>query len=621
MVYYPWIRKLSAWLCILILVGSHGLTARAMVYTPPADQAEPSVSKKYTAELGPCTIGEGEIISYTTVASRFAGGTLPEGMYAGELTVNITGQVVIESGGCLEIGTLSIGGEDEASPLIQGILSESGLIVVKAGGRLSLKGVTLDTQGGGFLIVQEPGGSISIAASQLDSSLIQWAPAFVNNLNDTPDDLWLAEGTVLSEEQLPSSIQTNIQSQGTEDRRDVAVLWDMSGYDGRTAGEWTLTGQFLDESGEPLASAQPLTLMVHWYETQEIIVTDVTWRGENACSADFAVLELPEYTDVWGEISSDDGKTWSRWSEFDVTEGDDGILCLFYELENTPHLYRICAEYDGYDTYEFWTSDAFLLPDGDGEDQGGNRGGSITPDQPDRVPQPEIPQDSEQTEPNVPDSPQDSETEVTPWLPQLPVFFPNLWFPFFPVDVPAFGNTYIPGNPSGTEQEIPAEAAGENQQEEGELLPEESSPARETENSPEESSGKENSVSENTDGVISNYLTAHMTADQNDIQEGSNSVETPNDTDITENLLSDEDSGSPSEDSSEKVPDSIPDSDSDSAASAPQEAKQLGSDAPASISAAGQAALAVAGIGVCVIVGLAVAGVGPFRRRKDNRNN
>ena len=163
MAYYPKIRRFIVSLCLLVLIGSQGITASAMVYTPPEDQTEPSAPETYTAELGSCTIGEGEIISYTTVSSQFAGKELPEGMYAGELTVNITGPVIIESGGCLEIGTLSIGGKDEASPVIRGVLSQSGLIIVKAGGKLNLKSVTLDTQGEGFLIVQESGGSISLS--------------------------------------------------------------------------------------------------------------------------------------------------------------------------------------------------------------------------------------------------------------------------------------------------------------------------------------------------------------------------------------------------------------------------------------------------------------------------
>lgn len=598
MVYRPWIRKLTVWLCVLALMGSHGLTASAMVYTPPADQTEPSVLETYTAELGPCSIGEGEVVSFTTVSSQFAGRELPEGMYAGELTVNITGPVIIESGGCLEIGTLSIGSEDEASPVIRGVLSQSGLIIVKQGGLLDLTDVVLDTQGEGLLIVQEPGGSVALSASQIDSSLIQWAPAFVNNLNDAPDDLWLAEGTFLFPEHLPSYLRTDIESQGTENRVEVPVLWDMSGYDGRTAGEVTLTGQFLSENGELLASSQPLTITVHWYETQSIAVTDVTWRGENACSADFTVLELPEYTDAWGEISSDGGKTWTRWSEFEIIENDGSILCRFYELENTPHLYRICAEYDSYDAYAFWSSDAFLLPDEEGEDQGGNRGGSTTPSQPDRVPQP--------------NNPQDSGTNLIPWLSQFPGFIFNNWIPQASADDSASENTQTPGGASDMEAAVP-----EDDTEEENLLPEQGGTVQETETSPEEAPDKEESLSQSSDLYISGQLSSHMTAGSDNAENGSESAgETEDSLNVTPETTSGEDIAPDQEESGEELPGSAPSFDSDSTAENAQEAANTGSEAPVSLSVGMQIALVVVAAGVCVAIALAVAGVGPFHRNK-----
>lgn len=599
MAYYPKIRRFIVSLCLLVLIGSQGITASAMVYTPPEDQTEPSAPETYTAELGSCTIGEGEIISYTTVSSQFAGKELPEGMYAGELTVNITGPVIIESGGCLEIGTLSIGGKDEASPVIKGVLSQSGLIIVKAGGKLNLKSVTLDTQGEGFLIVQEPGGSISLSGSQLDSSLIQWAPAFVNNLNDDPDDLWLAEGTFLFSEHLPSYLRTDIENQGTEERVDVPVAWDMSGYDGRTSGEVTLTGQFLSENGEPIASARPLTLTVHWYETQRITVTDVTWRGENACSADFAVLELPEYTDLWGEISSDGGYTWTRWSEFEVIENDGSILCIFCELENTPRLYRICAKYDSHDGYAFWSSDVFHLPNEDSDDQGGNRGGSITPNPPDRVPQPG-------------DS-QDSGTNLIPWLPQFPGSIIDSWLPQDPTDDASSGNTQIPGDTSDAEAVSPEDDTEEDPHSE------QGGTTQGTGSNPEDAMGNNGSASQNS-GLHSNPLTSHIETDPAD---GENGREIAGDTEDNAAAAPEstpgEDGASVLEESEEDPSASIPPTNSSSETTDPQQADHSSSDAPAPLSVAGQVGLAVAGIGACTAVGLAVAGVGPFRRSKGKR--
>lgn len=42
MAYYPKIRRFIVSLCLLVLIGSQGITASAMVYTPPEDQTEPS---------------------------------------------------------------------------------------------------------------------------------------------------------------------------------------------------------------------------------------------------------------------------------------------------------------------------------------------------------------------------------------------------------------------------------------------------------------------------------------------------------------------------------------------------------------------------------------------------
>lgn len=383
-------KKAAMILSSLFLVGTLFLTASAQTTTD---------IPSYIITQEGCTIGEGETVSYTTISPQFAGQELPEGMYAGDLTVEITGQIVIERGGTFSIGTLSIGSDQEASPVISGDVSQAPLIIVKAGGTLKLTSVTLDTMGEGLLILQEPGSSISIIDTEIPEELVQWAPPTVDNLYDAPDDLWLEEGTPMDSSQLPSAILTNLQEQGQEERLELLVCWDMSSYDGRTTGEITLTGSFLDENGEAIPSMIPLTITVHWYQPDLLVVSDTKWTGENACSAHFTLLELPEYAEVTGEISVDGGKTWSIWPDFDMTEDSRGnVVCNFYNVENTPQYYRIVAT----DPYipAFWISDSFLLPqqkveedDGDedkqeeqDEDIGGNRGGSTTPVAPDREP-------------------------------------------------------------------------------------------------------------------------------------------------------------------------------------------------------------------------------------------
>ena len=107
----------------------------------------------YTVEVGPCQIGAGELVSYTTISPSFAGSAVPENYYPGELTVRLTGQIVVEEGGVLDIGTLSIDGP-EIGPVITG----TGQIVVKQGGQLRLTTATLSPQGQGPMILQETGG-------------------------------------------------------------------------------------------------------------------------------------------------------------------------------------------------------------------------------------------------------------------------------------------------------------------------------------------------------------------------------------------------------------------------------------------------------------------------------
>lgn len=204
---------------------------------PGAPDGDTPETTDYTVTLGDQVIQDGEVLSLTTVSSAFAGSDfLEEGYYPGTLTVVLTGQVVVESGGTLGIGTLSIGGP-EAKPVITG----TGSIVVKAGGQLRLTCTALSPQGEGPVIIQETGGSVELTGTTVEEGMAQWSAPLVNNLYKSPDDLWLEVGTELTDSLLPASMEVDVQEQGHEDTQEVPLTWDMSGYDGRTDGELTLT--------------------------------------------------------------------------------------------------------------------------------------------------------------------------------------------------------------------------------------------------------------------------------------------------------------------------------------------------------------------------------------------
>lgn len=172
------------------------------------------------------------------------------------------------------------------------------------------------------------------------------------------------------------------------------MTWDMSGYEGQTDGELTLTGQFLDESGQPLSSLVPLTLRVRWYTPGTLVVTKAEWKGSTVPTVELTVEELPEFADVWGEVSTDGGVTWTRWEDEDrffiVEVKREGWACIFQLGDETSGLFRVAAEDPWADPYAYWRSESFALsPPEDGEDSGGNRGGSTTPGTPDREPEPE----------------------------------------------------------------------------------------------------------------------------------------------------------------------------------------------------------------------------------------
>lgn len=343
---------------------------------------------QHTKILQDRTIGEGETLAFTTVDAKFADSPyLPEGMFPGELTVQLQGTIVVENGGCLSIGPLAVGGP-EASPVISATLSQDApRIIVRAGGQLELTSVELELEGQGPFIQQEEGAYVRLTAMDpLEEGLAQWAGPQVNNLYDKPRTLYLTAGTVLVEELLPASEEVTLQDQGAERDLELAIAWDLSGYDGRTSGELELAGSYLDEQGEPVASLRPLSIRVCWYDQTQIEVEDVIWKGDQARSLSFLVRRLPEgYSawDVWGEVSYDGGDTWEKWEELDPvldSQDEEAKYYTFYSPGTTPCLYRLAAQAGSLPTIY---SPSYLLPEkteaGQEEDQGGNRGGSISP--------------------------------------------------------------------------------------------------------------------------------------------------------------------------------------------------------------------------------------------------
>lgn len=226
--------------------------AEAAVFVEETAASEETTSSSaemvpsYTVEVGPCQIGAGELVSYTTISPSFAGSAVPENYYPGELTVRLTGQIVVEEGGVLDIGTLSIDGP-EIGPVITG----TGQIVVKQGGQLRLTTATLSPQGQGPMILQETGGSVELVRTEAAPGVVQWASPLVNNLYDSPEDVWLETGTSLSGEMLPECLEVPVQIEGKESYLDVLLSWDLSQYDGRTDGTllsraifWMRRGRF-----------------------------------------------------------------------------------------------------------------------------------------------------------------------------------------------------------------------------------------------------------------------------------------------------------------------------------------------------------------------------------------
>lgn len=133
---------------------------------------------------------------------------------------------------------------------------------------------------------------------------------------------------------------------------------------------------------------------MRWYTPGTLVVTEAEWKGSTVPTVVLTVQELPEFADVWGEVSTDGGTTWTRWEDEEQffivqVEQEGGWACVFQLTDETSGLFRVAAEDTWADPYAYWRSEAFELsaPE-DGEDSGGNRGGSTTPDAPDREPEP-----------------------------------------------------------------------------------------------------------------------------------------------------------------------------------------------------------------------------------------
>lgn len=353
--------------------------------TPPETAQIPS----QTVYLPAQTIGAGETVEFTVVSSEFQDMELPAGYYAGALTVALEGQVIVEDGGLLSIGTLAIGGS-EIDPVIQGTLSSGGMIVVKSGGQLRLTGAIFETQGEGWLIVQEPGGSVVFSDMETPAQPISWGPTLVDNSSCSLDPVWLEAGTTLTEAMLPQALEVAVQLEGQETWQTLPLHWDFSQYDGQTDGALTLAGSFLDQDGQPLLSMRPLTVEIQWYMPGTLTVVDSSYTGDETTSATITLLSLPEdvadWGEVWGEVSRD-GRNWSRWENFSLLSNSEGLpVGTFFEVDSSPQFYRVAAAFS--DEGAYWYSEAVLLFEEDSDDQGGNHGGSITPIEPDRKPEP-----------------------------------------------------------------------------------------------------------------------------------------------------------------------------------------------------------------------------------------
>lgn len=414
----PW----RAWVLALALTAASVPTAAAM--TLGASRPKPDgekVERVYEVRLDAVTIGPGEERSYLTVSSSLADDPLAQNYYPGELTVELTGPITVAAGGRLNIGKLAVGGP-EASPILRGELPPEGLIRVEAGGVLWLNGVTPELVGGGIAIVQEPGALVELWDTPIGEELCQWSGPVADNRYAPKVELALARGDKLTAEHLPKKGRVWRSERGRSRYLFLPMEWDLSPCQGQTEGEATISGRYLDEDGTPLPALEPVEARVRWYPPEEIVLTESSWMGSTAASARLGYRALPEEaTELWGELSRDGGESWERWDECDFDATGDHLTCTFLLSDAVPRQYRLAATDEA--GSQFWRSEAVELPEEESDDQGGNRGGSTDPLPPSREPEPveeddpaatPAPSPTPSAEPTPIPAPESRETPLSP---------------------------------------------------------------------------------------------------------------------------------------------------------------------------------------------------------------
>ncbi len=381
-------RRLLKWLAAALAWGLLWVPAAALTGPDGGGESTGEIPS-YTVSLGDTTIGAGEMLEFTTVAPKDYGFALPEGYYAGNLTVEVTGTVVVEAGGLLSIGTLAVGSTQEASPLV---VAAGGSIVVKPGGEVRF--VDAVFQGESVFLVQEPGALLTMTAMEIPTDLVQFGPPVADNGNALPDTVYLEQGTALTAAALPAAQTLEVVENGTYTDQTLTLSWDVP--EGVQDGTCTVSGVYLDETGAQVLSLVPLTVEVVWYTPEALTVVTANWSGKTAVSAKLVLLSLPEDAQVWGEVSPD-GKTWTVWENFEVISDSEGLPTGMFSLTMCdPMYFRVVAEdWEG----RRWATPATLLLTAETEDTEGNRGGSTTPLPPQRPVEPEQDEEDEADDP------------------------------------------------------------------------------------------------------------------------------------------------------------------------------------------------------------------------------
>lgn len=384
-------------------------------------EANAELSKVHTVTLeDDLVVGAGEQVIYQTVDETLL--DAPEnGLYPGELTIQVNSRIVVEAGGNLTIGTYASGGPEER-PTIRGTLSQDGLIQVEPGGILELDGVAWELEGEeGCAIQQEDGAVVKLYHTDLDTNLVQWGAPLIDNSELTFEDIWLEVGSPLTEWSLPREADTWVLDRGALTRAELPIRWELEEHEGPLEGTAVISGAFLDEAGEPMSALAPLEVVIHWYAPEEIPVTGTAWLGDAAPTARLQFSTLPDQAaEIWGEWSEDGEKTWTRLEQCEFKENNQGPYCVLRVPDSTPRLYRVAAV--SADGTRHWASKGVLLPDADTdpEDPDGNRGGSTGVVHPDREPEPETPPAPDAAPPVVSDPELTPDPSIPPVLPASP---------------------------------------------------------------------------------------------------------------------------------------------------------------------------------------------------------